>query len=735
MENRDERENDDLTTNVQVNEREGSIGSGISGKARVSVVSPNIDDASTGGEEGQGEIPQNQHVSSVKVSSQTANTSNRGIQFMRFVRIMPACCCIALSSFQYGYNQGVINAPYNAIAKCNIPTTQEGAFFRDCIPMNTLEWSFAVSAMNIGALFTAITAPIFSDHLSRNSVLFYANFFNILGVFLICCFSEIATFIAGRFFVGMASGVFSGVAGIYLAEIATLNTRGLAGSFFGIGITTGLLSQAVLGIFLSEPGVLWRILLGGSVFASFTQLFFLPCVPKSPRFLMLRYVKRTLKYERQRKRKRRIVNDRQELPTEDLDSMPVPNKSASEVGVKSNRNATSMTQQENTDEWGYFPSKQNGFNKQESSTIDIDVDAPHHDAPQPPLQAVHASISQLSLDGSQKQIELPVPAVPSDIVTTTSAHVQLYNQLPPTIQIFRQETIYSLAYFRYGATEAELHNEMEEIETSIRDMAKHRGGLRELLGKWRNLWKLFIAIFLQGSMQACGLALVLSFSLIMFDTAGIPRGDIWNAVVVFADFAASLCAGFLFEKLGRKRSLVATQTLMTLSIIVLATCFIFARVHVTFAIVSVLAMVSFVVWFSIGLAPLAVLISVEIFPNTIRGYGVSAATFSNWVVLTAVTFVFPLYSEWSGKFSLIPFAVFNIFFLIFYIFCVPETKGKSLDSDSKKTMTVVNDEDNEAQDLEMDPIESPHKTESDVATHVDKVEKFDDDEAQLEDGS
>jgi len=84
--------------------------------------------------------------------------------------------------------------------------------------------------------------------------------------------------------------------------------------------------------------------------------------------------------------------------------------------------------------------------------------------------------------------------------------------------------------------------------------------------------------------------------------------------------------------------------------------------------------------YSFSLAPITWVLISEIFPNRIRGAAVSVAVSSLWIACFILTYTFPLLNQALG-----PAGTFWLYAgicaagFVFILFCVPETKGKSLE--------------------------------------------------------
>ncbi|KAL1262225.1 hypothetical protein QQF64_007490 [Cirrhinus molitorella] len=155
------------------------------------------------------------------------------------------------SSFLYGYNLSVVNAParyikafYNKtwIDRYNEPIG-DGTV--------TLLWSITVSIFAIGGLVGALTVSFLIKVLGRKGTLLANNALALIAALLLALGEMAGSFemlIIGRFIIGMDSGVSLSVLPMYLGEISPRQIRGSIGQFHAIFICLGVFIGQVLGL-------------------------------------------------------------------------------------------------------------------------------------------------------------------------------------------------------------------------------------------------------------------------------------------------------------------------------------------------------------------------------------------------------------------------------------------------------------------------------------------------------
>jgi len=130
----------------------------------------------------------------------------------------------------------------------------------------------------------------------------------------------------------------------------------------------------------------------------------------------------------------------------------------------------------------------------------------------------------------------------------------------------------------------------------------------------------------------------------------------------------------LVDRSGRKTLLTWGAAGMTISLIYLSIAFNASGLGV---LISLLAYIAF---FAASLAPVMWVVTSEIYPTRIRGVAMSFSTAVSWVFTLIVVQFFPwMLSNFGGPVSFGIFAFFSLAALLFIIFFIPETKGKSLE--------------------------------------------------------
>jgi MFS transporter, SP family, galactose:H+ symporter len=183
------------------------------------------------------------------------------------------CVLAALAGLMFGLDIGVISGATQFIQ----------AEFR--IDDRTIEW--IVSAMMLGAAIGALGAGWMASALGRKRSLILAATLFVAGSLLSGWAWSPATLIGARFVLGLAIGVATFTAPLYLAEVAPVRIRGAMISTYQLMITIGILVAFLSDTAFSYSGN-WRWMLGVIAIPGALFLLGVLLLPDSPRWLMMR---------------------------------------------------------------------------------------------------------------------------------------------------------------------------------------------------------------------------------------------------------------------------------------------------------------------------------------------------------------------------------------------------------------------------------------------------------------
>ena len=177
-----------------------------------------------------------------------------------------------LGGLLFGYDTGVIAGAL--------------LFIKPDFGLNSLESGLVVAAVPAGAVLGAVLAGPLSDGHGRRGTIILSSVIFAVGALGSAAAPGTAMLVIARLVVGMAIGVASATAPVYISEVAPPDKRGRLVSFFQLAVTVGIVVAYLVGLAF-EPSEGWRWMLGlGAVPALILGIGMLE-MPQSPRWLVM----------------------------------------------------------------------------------------------------------------------------------------------------------------------------------------------------------------------------------------------------------------------------------------------------------------------------------------------------------------------------------------------------------------------------------------------------------------
>jgi sugar porter (SP) family MFS transporter len=189
---------------------------------------------------------------------------------------------------------------------------------------------------------------------------------------------------------------------------------------------------------------------------------------------------------------------------------------------------------------------------------------------------------------------------------------------------------------------------------------------------------LVIGVVLAALQQWSGINIIFNYAEEIYRSAGYGvSGTLFNIVITGTiNLVFTIGALVLVDRFGRRALMLFGCAGIALSHAVLGVTY---RVG-TKGLPVLLITLCTIACYALSLAPVTWVLISEIFPNRIRGLGVSIAVSALWLASFLLTFTFPILNHWLGMAG--TFWIYGAICVAGFLFVlarVPETKGKTLE--------------------------------------------------------
>jgi SP family galactose:H+ symporter-like MFS transporter len=249
-----------------------------------------------------------------------------------------------------------------------------------------------------------------------------------------------------------------------------------------------------------------------------------------------------------------------------------------------------------------------------------------------------------------------------------------------------------------------VQSHLGSIERSLQDEGQ-KASWREVFDRqWRR--PLFIGLGLAVFQQITGINAIIYYADQIFASAGFVTQSSQTTVTTWAigavNVLATLIAIAYIDRLGRRKLLLTGLIGMAASLVTVGIAFEFIKTGSARAaaasgptmpgIVTLCALVCFIICFAFSMGPVVWTVINEIFPGHIRGRAVAVATAVNWGSAFLVSqFFLTVIGAIGNSLTFWLFALFCVIAWVWIYFRVPETKGQSLEQIQQLWVAKVQD--------------------------------------------
>ncbi|VAH23070.1 sugar transporter ERD6-like 4 [Triticum dicoccoides] len=234
--------------------------------------------------------------------------------------------------------------------------------------------------------------------------------------------------------------------------------------------------------------------------------------------------------------------------------------------------------------------------------------------------------------------------------------------------------------------ETDITSEVNDIKRAVTSANKRAAIRFQELNQKKFRMPLILGIGLLVLQQLSGINAILFYASSIFKAAGITNSDLATSGLGGIQVLATLVTTWLLDRAGRRILLIISSAGMTISLLAVAVIFFIkdtvsqdSHMYYILSMVSLLAIVAYVIAFSFGMGAIPWVIMSEILPVSIKSLAGSFATLANWLTSFGITMTANLLLSWSAGGTFVSYMLVSAFTLVFVILWVPETKGRTLE--------------------------------------------------------
>lgn len=194
----------------------------------------------------------------------------------------------------------------------------------------------------------------------------------------------------------------------------------------------------------------------------------------------------------------------------------------------------------------------------------------------------------------------------------------------------------------------------------------------------------FFAFLMAFFNQMSGINAIIYFAPRVFESAGISTEDALFSTIGIGviNLVATMIGLYLIDRIGRKMLMYIGSVGYIISLSLMAYSYFGGFVPPQLLPYFVFG---FITSHAIGQGSVIWVFIAEIFPNELRALGQSLGSFTHWILAAVVANVFPYFANTYGAGNIFAFfALMMVLQLLWVIFRMPETKGKSLEEIQKE---------------------------------------------------
>lgn len=205
--------------------------------------------------------------------------------------IQLVCAIAALAGLLFGFDTGIISGAL--------------LFIEQGFPLTTFMKELIVSSVLLGAMIGSLSSGHLTDYYGRRKIILVISAMFIIGTLVAALASSVNAILFGRLCIGIAIGIGSYTAPLYIAEVAPQKWRGGLVSLNQLAIAIGIMCSYLINYLFTHIDGSWRVMFAFGLIPAILLAIGMIFLPESPRWLAqqkrFNEAKNTLQYLRQNK--------------------------------------------------------------------------------------------------------------------------------------------------------------------------------------------------------------------------------------------------------------------------------------------------------------------------------------------------------------------------------------------------------------------------------------------------
>lgn len=231
----------------------------------------------------------------------------------------------------------------------------------------------------------------------------------------------------------------------------------------------------------------------------------------------------------------------------------------------------------------------------------------------------------------------------------------------------------------------DIEDELNRLKEAVEEQNRNTGKYLDLFTVKSNRKALYIMMGSRGAQQFSGTIAIIFYAQIIFKEAGDSISPAVASIIYFSvQLVLSGVCSVIVDKTGRKPLMIISVIGTGLALFTEGMYFCLKNttdIDVSrYSLIPVVALITCVIMFALGLQTIPVILLGEIFPTNVKAFAISFSDIYFAIITTTVSKFFQVTKDNFGMH--VPFFAFTgccVLGLLFTLFYLPETKGKTLE--------------------------------------------------------